>query len=217
MGNIHSNALGNIEQKIRDNADNPLRRHVLENARDFKRSWIELGRSLYSVWKDKLYKEWGYQDFDNYTAKEIGIRKQTAMKLLRSYFFLEKEEPGYLKESISETAKAVNVPSYESVDLLRLAKEKKDLDAEDYANLKEAVFQKGKDSREVKKDLTSLIRQRQELEPEEAWEQKRQRSIKRFIGTLKSLKEEIKSSKMLPASLVQDADAFIRKLESELQ
>jgi len=217
MSNIHNSALGNIEQKIRDTADNPLRQHVLENARDFKRSWIELGRSLYSVWKDKLYKEWGYQDFDNYTTKEIGIRKQTAMKLLRSYFFLEKEEPGYLKESISEDAKAVNVPSYESVDLLRLAKEKKDLDGEDYANLKEAVFQKGKDSREIKKDLTSLIRQRQELEPEEAWEKKRQTSIKRFIGILKSLKDEIKGSKMLSASLVQDADAFIRRLESELE
>ena len=217
MSNIHNSALGNIEQKIKDTADNPLRQHVLENARDFKRSWIELGRSLYSVWKDKLYKGWGYQDFDNYTTKEIGIRKQTAMKLLRSYFFLEKEEPGYLKESISEDAKAVNVPSYESVDLLRLAKEKKDLDGEDYANLKEAVFQKGKDSREIKKDLTSLIRQRQELEPEEAWEQKRQTSIKRFIGLLKSLKDEIKGSKMLPASLVQDADAFIRRLESELE
>jgi len=217
MSNSRSNALGNIEQKIRDTADNPLRQHVLENARNFKRSWIELGRSLYSVWKDKLYRQWGYQDFDNYTTKEIGIRKQTAMKLLRSYFFLEKEEPGYLKESISEDAKAVNVPSYESVDLLRLAKEKKNLDGEDYANLKEAVFQKGKDSREVKKDLTSLIRQRQELEPEEAWEQKRQTSIKRFIGILKSLKDEIKGSKMLPVSLVQEADAFIRRLESELE
>jgi hypothetical protein len=217
MSNSHGNALGNIEQKIRDTADNPLRQHVLENARDFKRSWIELGRSLYSVWKDKLYRQWGYQDFDNYTTKEIGIRKQTAMKLLRSYFFLEKEEPDYLKESISEDAKAVNVPSYESVDLLRLAKEKKALDSGDYENLKEAVFQKGKDSREVKKDLTSLIRQRQELEPEEAWEQKRQTSIKRFIGILKSLKDEIKGSKMLPASLVQEADAFIRRLESELE
>jgi hypothetical protein len=217
MSNIHSSALGNIEQKIKDTADNPLRQHVLENARDFKRSWIELGRSLYSVWKDKLYRQWGYQDFDSYTTKEIGIRKQTAMKLLRSYFFLEKEEPAYLKESISESAKAVNVPSYESVDLLRLAKEKKDLDGRDYNNLKEAVFQKGKDSREVKKELTSLIRQRQELEPEEAWEQKRQTSIKRFIGILKSLKDEIKGSKMLSASLVQEADAFIRKLESELE
>ncbi|MDD5595453.1 MAG: hypothetical protein PHY94_04300, partial [Candidatus Omnitrophica bacterium] len=97
MNVAKSKSLENIEEKMGQLDENSFRYHVLENAKGFKSSWIELGRSLYTVLKDKLYKEWGYGSFDIYTVKEIGIRKQTAMKLLRSYYFLEKEEPAYLK------------------------------------------------------------------------------------------------------------------------
>ena len=81
-------SLQNIEEKMKGLDENSLRYHILESAKSFKTSWVELGRSLYSVWKDKLYKEWGYSTMDAYTGKEIGIRKQTAMKLLKSYYFL---------------------------------------------------------------------------------------------------------------------------------
>ena len=86
-------SLRNIEDKMASLEEGSLRYHVLESAKNFKSSWIELGRSLYSVYKDKLYKAWGFNTFDAYTLKEIGIKKPTAMKLLRSYYFLEKEEP----------------------------------------------------------------------------------------------------------------------------
>jgi len=193
-----------------------LRYHVLESAKNFKSSWLELGRSLYSVWKDKLYKEWGYNSFDNYSAREIGIRKQTAMKLLRSYYFLEKEEPGYIKEDYLQGAEPSKVPSFESVDVLRMAKNKKTLDKEDYENLKKDIFEKGKDFREVRKDLTSLIRSRQELEPEEAQERKRTSTVRRFIGTLKAIKQEMEILKLLPAPLVKEVSSLIEKLEREL-
>ena len=163
---MNTKSLHIIEQRMQGlNADS-FRYHVLECTKHFKSSWIDLGQALYSVWKDKKYKEWGYNTFDVYTAKEIGIRKQTAMKLLRSYYFLEQEEPTYLQSDYTQSTEAAIVPSFESIDILRLARNKKMLDKEDYANLKQDVFQKGKDSRQIKKDLTALIRQRQELEPE---------------------------------------------------
>jgi len=202
-----SKSLQHIEEKMDGLDVNSLRYHVLESARNFKTSWMELGRSLYSVWKDKLYKEWGFSTFDSYTAKEIGIKKPTAMKLLRSYYFLEKEEPAYLNK----------LPSYEAVDLLRKAKDKKGLDAQDYAQLKKEIFEEGKDVQAVKRELTSLIRQREELEPEEAYKKRRRATLKRFIGSLKALKQEAEVSKLLPAQLIKEAQELIRKIEEQMQ
>ncbi len=196
---------------------NSLRYQILENAKNFKTSWIELGRSLYTVFKDKLYKEWGYGSFDIYVSREIGIRKQTAMKLLRSYYFLEKEEPLYLKPDYIQSADTAAIPNYESVDLLRRAKYKPALDDNDYAALKKDVFEKGRDAAAIKKDLTSLIRQREEFQPEEARKRKRAIVVHRLLSTLKSLRKEIEISKLLPAGLIKETTALINKLEEEIE
>jgi len=216
MDAARTKALETIEQRMQGLEEGSLRYHVLECSKNFKTSWIELGRSLYSVFKDKSYKEWGFSNFDIYCAKEIGIRKQTAMKLLRSYYFLEKEEPQYLKQDFIEAKDASSVPSYESIDLLRRAKNKKTLDAQDYSELKSKIFEKGKDAREVKKDLTQMIRQREELEPEEAREKKKFSAVKRFISTLKALKRELEIAKLLPSPLIKEAESLIRKLEDQI-
>jgi hypothetical protein len=209
-------SLRNIEEKLASLQEGSLRRHVLESARNFKSSWVELGRSLYSVFKNKSYKEWGFSTFDAYTQKEIGIKKPTAMKLLRSYYFLEKEEPSYLKKDYSESLEAAKLPGYEAVDLLRKAKEKKALDEEDYSRIKQDIFSGGKDARDVRKDLSALIRQREELEPEEAYAKKRASTLRRFVGSLKALKREAEISKLLPAQLIREAQELIRKIEDEI-
>jgi len=204
-----------LEERMQGLDQSSLRYHALESAKNFKTSWVELGRVLYTVYKDKLYKEWGFGNFDIYTSREIGIRKQTALKLLRSYFFLEKEEPTYLKEGYAESQDAASVPGFESIDLLRLAKNKK-LDQDDYHQLREQVFTKGKDARQLKRDLTSIIRQREELDPEEARQKKKAAIVRRFLGTLKSLKQELAISKMLPVPLLREAESLIKKLEEQL-
>ena len=213
---IKSKSLENIEQKMRNVEDGSFRQHVLRATKDFKASWIELGRALYAVWKDKLYREWGYGTFDGYTSKEIGIRRETAMKLLRSYYFLEKEEPEYLKSDYVESADTALVPGYESIDILRQAKNKKDLDSADYIKLKKDIFEKGKDAGEVRKDLTSLIRERRELEPDEARQERRISILKRFLGSLKAIKREIEASKLVSLAIIKEAEDLIKKIENEI-
>lgn len=217
METLKTKSIRNIEEKIEGMTDDSFRRHVLESARDFKTSWIELGRALYAVWKDKMFKAWGYTTFDAYTAREIGIRKPTAVKLLKSYYFLEKEEPQYLTSDNAGTKEAAAAPTYESVNLLRLAKNNKDIDSRDYDKLKKDVFEKGRDAREIKKDLTGLIRQRQELDPQEAHEKKKYATVRRFIGVLKAVKTEMELSKLLPAQLLKEASSLISKLEAQLE
>jgi len=217
MDATKTKSLKAIEDKMENLDVNSLRYHILESAKNFKTSWVELGRSLYSAYKDKTYKEWGYINFDVYVSREIGIRKQTAMKLLKSYYFLEKEEPQYLKSDYKDSASPLNLPSYESVDILRQAKNKKVLDEEDYTNLKKEIFEKGRDASDVKRNLGVIIRSRQELDPEEAQEKRRASSIRRLLGSLRMLKQEVSTLKMLPAPLINDLDDLIKKIDSELK
>jgi hypothetical protein len=216
MSEVKTKTIMNIEDKMSGMDGETVRYHVLESAKSFKTSWIGLGQSLYSVWKDKLYKEWGYSSFDAYTSKEIGIRKQTALKLLKSYYFLEKEDPHYLKKDDNEEGGVASVPTHESVNLLRLASKKKELDREDYEGIKKKVLQDGRDAGQVKRDLTQLIKSREELLPEEAWRKKRISQIKRVISLLRTVSTEIKVSKVLPAKVVADIEKLINRLQTEV-
>jgi hypothetical protein len=216
MSEVKTKSIRNIEERMGDTDISSLRYRVLESAKQFKTSWIELGQALYTVWKDRLYRDWGYSTFDVYAAKEIGIRKQTAVKLLKSYYFLEQEEPVYLKQDYKEQAGCASVPTFECVDALRQAKNKKGIDKEDYERIRKNVFEQGKDAVSVKKDLTALIKQRQELLPQEARQKKKQALLRRLLGLLKSVRAEIKIAKVLPMQILKEADKLISRIESEM-
>jgi len=217
MDEVKSKSLKHIQEKMESLDAGSLRYHILESAKNFKCSWIELGRSLYAVYKDKIFKEWGYLNFDVYVSREIGIRKQTAMKLLKSYYFLEKEEPQYLKTDYTDSAKTANIPSYESVDILRQAKNKKGLDADDYSNLKKEIFEKGRDAQEIKKNLGVIIRSRQECDPQAAQDKKKRSTVNRLLGQLRSLAQEVQVLKLLPFALIKDLDTLIKNIDTELK
>ena len=214
---MNQRSIRDLEERMAKMDGDSFRRHVLETAKGFKTSWVELGRALYSVYKDKMYKEWGYQTFEGYVVKEVGIRKQTSLKLLRSYYFLEKDEPGYLKEQYAGSENVAALPSYESIDVLRRAKGNKEVDKHDYVQLRKNIFEKGKDVSEVRKDLTALMRQRKEVEPEEAWAQKKEKSVKRLLTTLRSLKREVEDLKIVPAAVITDLAKLIERLDAQLR
>ena len=213
---MKTKSLERLEEKMVGIEEDSIRYRVLRSAKNFKTSWIDLGQALYSVWKDKAYKDWGYITFDAYTQKEIGIKKVTAMKLLKSYYFLEKEEPVYLAKEHSEAQPAASAPSFESVNLLRLAKDKKTIDRDDYQRFKKDVLELGKDPGQFKKDLTAVMREREELSPEEASQKRKVASVRRLVSTLKTLKTDIETQKFLPMSLIKEVSVLINKLESEI-
>ncbi len=195
--------------------DTAIRQMAQESSKDFKLSWVNLGRVLYTVWKDKLFKVWGYEKFETYITKEVGIRKATAVKLLRSYFFLEKEEPRYLSDNYGAEEPAAKIAEYETVNVLRNAKEKKDITRSDYQNLKEAVFQKGKDATLVRKDLTQLMKQRKEVDPEVERDKRAEASVRRFVNAFRSFKHDMEVLKLIPAHLVRQAEEVVQQIERE--
>ncbi len=209
-------AISHIEEKMEKTDQESLRYQTLQSARRFKTTWIELGQYLQTVWRDKHYKSWGYTSFESYCSKEIAIKHSTALKLLRSYYFLEREEPSFLKARLSETEKVVKLPSCDSVDILRLAKDKKGLNEKDYKTLRYKVLDEGEDPKEVRSELKSILESYPGDPSEDEKRKKQQVTIKRLLGTLKNLKTEIELSGILSQKLAREIDQLIAKIGSEL-
>ena len=118
---------------------------------DFKNSWRNLAQALFTVFTDKLYRNWGYDKFDQYTEKEVHIRKHTAMKLIRSYAFLEKEEESLYIADETEDKSSTDRPSLtlEAADILRKAK--RSLDDDGYKQVKKDIIHRGKNQEKLKR------------------------------------------------------------------
>ncbi len=185
---------------------------MLEAARDFKTSWIKLGQALSAVWNDKMYKQWGYLTFEGYIAKEIGIRKLTAMKLLRSYRFLEKEEPSCLDREGKESAETATIPGYDAIDVLRLAKAKKSLSNDEYDHVRKNVFENGMDAKSVRKDLSALLRSREANGRPDA-----RTEIKAILNKLRAVHRDLETLKILPDEITDLTAKLIERVEKELR
>jgi len=205
-----------VEQEVTENSE-LLRERTLEQAKAHKASWIKLGQYLYTVYKDKIYKEWGFLAFDTYCGKELGIRQTTASKLLKSYYFLEKKEPQLVQSDFTESQNLSTVPNYESVNLLRLASNNKNLTEEDLDQIRENVIEKVKDPKEVRSQVKQLLESRDDREPSEIRKQRRNTVIKRLTSTLISVSVELGQDKLLPDHLLKQMNELVEKLNDQIE
>lgn len=193
-----------------------IRTQLVEHCKNFKTSWVKLGQALYPVWKDKLFYAWGFDKFEYYTSEELGLKQATALKLLKTYFFLEQNEPHYLKEEFTQEREAARVPGCDEVNVLRLARGKKEVNKDDYVQLRKAVFEDGKDASGVRKDLTTLIRQRKEVDPDEERQERNDTAIRKLTFALKNFHKDMETLKLAPAELIEEAKKLLEKLEKEI-
>jgi len=205
-----SKSLEQIEERMAGLEPGTIRHEALQAAKRFKSSWIELGRVLWAVYREKKFKEWGYLSFDAYCAKEIGIRSATAKKLLHSYYFLEREEPSLLRKLQQESP--AKLPQADSVNMLRLLKNNEKIQGADYEQVRRYVLEKGGEAPQVRKEIRSLL-ESAEPDPEAARADRRQAVIRRTIGTLKSLKVDLRESKLVPVKLLAEIESLVKKLE----
>ena len=200
--------------KITEQSEN-LRAHIAQHAKDFKLSWVQLGQGLYSVWRDKLYHAWGFEKFEDYVIRELGLKKPLALKLVKTYFFVEQDEPVYLKKEFAESRDTAVIPSYESLDVLRLARNRKELTREDYTKLRKDIFEKGKDASLVRKDLTTIIKERKKIDPEQAREQRHEQSVRRLMAALRSFKKDMETLKLVEPEIIEEAEELLKHLEDQ--
>ena len=209
-----SKAIQKLEERISQVEPGTLRYETLQAAKRFKNSWIELGRMLWTVYKEKKFREWDYLTFETYCAKEIGIRAGTAKKLLHSYYFLEKEEPTVLKQLSEESPGAV--PNVESVNLLRLLnKRQESLPTHGYQKIRSYVLEKAQELPEIRREIR-LMQDNSEPDSQDIREKRRVQTIQRMIGSLKGISQELKAARLIPATLLNEIKTLIQKLEDLL-
>ncbi len=194
-----------------------LRTKIVKHCKDFKTSWVSLGQALYPVWKDKMYYSWGFEKFEHYAREELGLKKETALKLLKVYFFTEQTEPAYLKEEFAQQREASHVPGCEEINVLRLARSKKELTKDDYQQLKNSVFKDGKEASVVRKDLTALMKERKEVDPDEERQKRSDAAIRKLAGALKSFSRDMETLRVASADILEEARSLLDRLEKEVE
>jgi hypothetical protein len=138
-----------LDDAIHAHSGDPERVLVLERARRFKRTWIELAEALVRVREDEVYHRWGYGSFDEYVTRELHLKRGTVDKLCASYGFLRANAPRLAHEGgarddgddYADMARAV--PSWQAVDYVARAEERGAAPPEVLDEMKRAVFDDG--------------------------------------------------------------------------
>jgi len=214
---IKTKALTKIEAKLATLEEGSPRYTALDACRRFKTSWMELGQALAGVHHGRMHSGWGYSSFEDYCQRELGIRHATAQKLLRSYAFLEAEEPDYLKRLREAPKTDSRVPELDSVNLLRLAKKSKRIDESDYSRIRRDVLEESRAPKDVQREVRLLTGSEPPKDPRTARAERREKFLKQLIRMLESAKLEAIAGKFLPAKLIDQFDDLSEKVEKELE
>lgn len=180
---------------------------VLETAKRFKSSWVELGDKLLAVNSGNLYREWGYGSFEDYCTKEIRIKKETAQKLTLAYRFMEKNEP----ELMARREEPRPFPDYRSIDLLRQAREEKGFSDEEYADLRKSVVEQERSHPTVLKQFKEVAKTREEPVSDPSV------PLKAALGAARRLDTALRGMEEFPGDYREMVERLIATLEGELE
>jgi len=175
------------------------------SARRFKSSWAELGASLARVANNAQFQDWGYTSFEEYCAREIRIRRQTADKLLLAFRFLEREEPGLLARQEEKP-----LPDFRSVDLLRQAREEHPFSPEHYNDLRRTVFEEERSHPTAARQFRDLL---QAYQPNRGAERRCQAAL----SAARRLSNALAELDAVPPDLQQAVQELVGYLEGRLQ
>ncbi|HZW90990.1 MAG TPA: hypothetical protein VFF12_18065 [Myxococcaceae bacterium] len=181
-----------------------FREEVLRAARTFKASWTGLARVLTRVRDEGLWESWGFPTFDAYSTRELHIRKATALKLTRSWSFLDRHERSWKPEAPD----ARPAPAFEVVEVLAEAEERGALDADEYRSIRDSIWDPDRPVAAVRRELTERF-PRPAAEPAPA-----EVRLGQLARTARRLAEELRVCRGVPASVRTQADDLAAAVES---
>lgn len=202
-------------KKLNNPTSQELRELMLNGSREMKTTWVRGAQVLYTIWRDKLYEYWGFERFEHYAEREVGIRKPAAMKMVKCYAFLEHNEAQFLKaDALSKDPCAI--PELDAINVLRSARFRKELSKQDYADLRRLVFDKGRPASEVRTAMKNMIAERKKPDPEEEKEERRCKAARTFINSVRLFQREASALKMVSQELLKKAMDVFKEIEAEL-
>lgn len=181
-----------------------FREEVLRAARTFKASWTGLASVLTRVRDEALWEGWGFPSFEAYCSKELHLRKATALKLTRSWKFLDRHERGWRDDAPD----ARPAPAFEVVEVLAEAEERGALDAEEYRSIRDSIWDPQRPVAAVRRELSERFpRPAPEPAPVEV-------RLGQLARTARRLAEELRGCRGVPSSVRTQADALAAAVES---
>jgi len=180
-----------------------LRHSALLTAKRFKSIWVEFGALLVRVRDGLQYQQWGYSTFEEYCAKELRIRKQTALKLTRSYLFLAKHEP----KTSADRDSGYRAPRFEVVEVLADAEQRGQLSESDYASVRDSIWNSDQSLSELKRGLAERF-----PAPQQARAQS-QGTPRRLAADARRLAKELAAHRRAPRPIVERASALADDVE----
>jgi len=193
-----------IQQKAQSVPPGSFRHTVLVSAKRFKSTWAELGKLLVQVRDEAKYEEWGFPSFEAYCLKELHIKKQTALKLTRSFSFLAKHEP---PEAVKEEDFPQKAPAFEVVEVLADAADRGQLSPSEYRSLRDSIWNPEKSATELKREFSERFpRPPPEPPPENV-------QLRRLAQMARKLASELSGTRKVPSAVAERAAALADDIE----
>ncbi|MCC8190393.1 MAG: hypothetical protein LIP77_07115 [Planctomycetes bacterium] len=148
-----------IDARLAGIEPDSLRHRVLVALQAFRASWVTLGGLLIQMAYGGDYKDAGYDDFEVYCARELGLKKPTVQKLMISYNYMKKYEAARLAAlEDGQTDTAPGAPEYTTIELLDRVRRDEAIPQEEAEEIHRQVFGAGGTASE--KDLRRELREK---------------------------------------------------------
>lgn len=215
---MSASTLSRLDKKLEDLSPESTRYKVIVAVRSFRSNWVELGKLLNDVAYGGDYKEWGYEEFEVYCARELGLKKATVQKLMVSYNYMKSYAPDRLE--IRDKDRGYDVPDYQTVELLNQARNNshlKDTDKEDLHRRAFAPWEDGAGESEPVDEvaLRKEIRERTRGDSAavEAANQRRGNELGPLKTLARRLREKLAGAKAVPDGLKSRLEEVLCELE----
>lgn len=210
---MSAGVIARIEQQMEGLSPESVRYQVLVSLRKFRSSWVELGRLLTDIAYGGDYKEWGYEDFEIYCARELGLKKPTVKKLMVSYNYMKSYAPERLEKHEEEQDTGYDVPDYQTVELLKKTREREDINDDEKEELHRMAFEGAGDEGVLRKEIRQRLQPVSREDIDEA-NSNRRREVDCLLRLARSLRQKLASARSVPEGLKDRIDQALLELEA---
>lgn len=214
-----SAGLDKIDAKLDALTPGTVRWKVMKALRQFRASWIELGGLLNDVILGGDYKEWGYDNFEVYCARELGLKTPTAKKLIASYNYMRKFANDRLDEleTHPDSVNPAAVPDYQTVDLLNKVRQRDDMDEQTVQDFHRRAFEGDDvDEKELRKDIRRVLSPRivQDTDAMQEGAGRRQQELAGILRAARELRRRLATATCIPDGIKSDVEDALVQLEA---
>ena len=94
--------------------------------------------------------------------------------------------------------------------------ESEEVPAEDYQKVRSYVLEKGREVQDLRREVSSLLNENKRSDPEEVQEARAKSAVRRMIGTLRALRQQLSGGELVPKKILTEVDGLAKKLEELL-